>query len=65
MLYAASNMLFMTDNEGQSWKRISPDPTRNDPSKMGPSGGPITKDNTSVEYCGTIFTVAEAGTEKE
>ncbi|MEZ5010272.1 MAG: hypothetical protein R2744_00840 [Bacteroidales bacterium] len=65
VLYAASNMLFMTDNEGQSWKRISPDLTRNDPSKMGPSGGPITKDNTSVEYYGTIFTVAEAGTEKE
>ena len=27
---------------------------------MGPSGGPITKDNTSVEYYGTIFAVAES-----
>ena len=27
---------------------------------MGPSGGPITKDNTSVEYYGTIFTFAES-----
>lgn len=59
-LYAASNMLFMTDNEGQSWKQISPDLTRNDKSRMGSSGGPITKDNTSVEYYGTIFTVAES-----
>jgi hypothetical protein len=27
---------------------------------MGPSGGPITKDNTSVEYYGTIFALAES-----
>jgi hypothetical protein len=34
--------------------------TRNDKSKQGPSGGPITKDNTSVEYYDTIFTVMES-----
>ncbi len=39
---------------------ISPDLTRNDKSKQGPSGGPITKDNTSVEYYNTIFTVMES-----
>jgi len=59
-LYCAANVLFKTTNEGQSWEEISPDLTRNDLSKMGPSGGPITKDNTSVEYYGTIFTVAES-----
>ena len=59
-LYAAANVLFKTTNEGQSWQAISPDLTRNDPSTMGPSGGPITKDNTSVEYYGTIFAVAES-----
>ncbi len=64
VLYAAANVLFTTDNEGQSWEAISPDLTRNDKSKMGSSGGPITKDNTSVEYYGTIFTVAESVTEK-
>ena len=63
-LYAASNYLFRTTDEGQSWERISPDLTRNDKSKMGPSGGPITKDNTSVEYYGTIFSVAESDTEE-
>ena len=47
-------------NEGQSWEIISPDLTRNDKSKQGSSGGPITKDNTSVEYYGTIFTVMES-----
>ncbi len=58
-LYAASNHLHVTTNEGQSWKIISPDLTKNDPKTLGPSGGPITKDNTSVEYYGTIFAVAE------
>ena len=53
-------MLFKSTNEGQSWEVISPDLTRNDNSKQGPSGGPITKDNTSVEYYDTIFTVMES-----
>jgi hypothetical protein len=39
---------------------ISSDLTRNDKAKQGPSGGPITKDNTSIEYYGTIFTVMES-----
>ena len=63
-LYAASNYLFKTTNEGQGWIRISPDLTRNDKSKMGPSGGPITKDNTSIEYYGTIFCITESALEK-
>ncbi|HEX5759035.1 MAG TPA: glycosyl hydrolase [Thermoanaerobaculia bacterium] len=59
-LYAAANVLFKTTDEGASWQPISPDLTRNDKTKMGPSGGPITKDNTSVEYYGTIFAAAES-----
>ncbi len=63
-LYTAGNRLFRSTNEGQSWEPISPDLTRNDNSRQGPSGGPITKDNTSVEYYCTIFTVAESPLEK-
>lgn len=59
-LYTASNHLHVSYNEGQSWEVISPDLTRNDPSKQGPSGGPITKDNTAVEYYCTIFAAAES-----
>jgi photosystem II stability/assembly factor-like uncharacterized protein len=62
-LYAASNHLHVTENEGQSWKLISPDLTRNDPSTLGASGGPITKDNTGVEYYGTIFAATESALE--
>lgn len=61
-LYAASQHLFASTNEGQSWTRLSGDLTRNDRATMGPSGGPITKDNTSVEYYGTLFAVAEGRT---
>ncbi|MDH4018227.1 MAG: hypothetical protein OEU84_01375, partial [Xanthomonadales bacterium] len=59
-LYAAANVLFKTTDEGQTWQAISPDLTRNIKEKQGPSGGPVTKDNTSVEYYGTIFAVAES-----
>lgn len=63
-LYAAANVLFRSDDEGQSWKAVSPDLTRNDRTKLGPSGGPITKDNTSVEYYCTIFAALESPHEK-
>jgi photosystem II stability/assembly factor-like uncharacterized protein len=58
--YAAAQVLFKSTDSGQSWTAISGDLTRNDKSRLGSSGGPITKDNTSVEYYGTIFTVAES-----
>ncbi|EAZ81182.1 VPS10 domain-containing protein [Algoriphagus machipongonensis] len=60
LLYTTSNQFHRSTNGGQSWEVFSPDLTRNDKSKLGPSGGPITKDNTSVEYYATIFTAAES-----
>src|SRR5204863_7196648 len=59
-LYIGSNVVHRTTNEGQSWEAISPDLTRNDKSKMGTSGGPITQDNTSDEYYCTVFTIIES-----
>jgi photosystem II stability/assembly factor-like uncharacterized protein len=58
VLYVTSQYVHRTTNEGQSWETISPDLTRHDSTKLGPSGGPITKDNTSVEYYATIFALA-------
>jgi photosystem II stability/assembly factor-like uncharacterized protein len=57
-LYATSQHVWKTTDEGQSWTRISPDLTRHDPSTMGPSGGPITLDQTGVETYATVFTLA-------
>lgn len=62
-LYAGSQYLLQTTDAGQTWQVISPDLTRNDKSKMQPTGGPITKDNTSVEYYGTVFYGAESPVE--
>ncbi|HXG57064.1 MAG TPA: hypothetical protein VNJ03_16930 [Vicinamibacterales bacterium] len=58
VLYVTSQHVWRSINEGQSWTRISGDLTRHDPSTMGPSGGPITLDQTGVETYGTIFTLA-------
>src|SRR5579871_524845 len=60
VLYTASQYLLKTTDAGTTWKQISPDLTRNDPEKQGTSGGPLTQDNTSIEYYDTIFAVAES-----
>jgi photosystem II stability/assembly factor-like uncharacterized protein len=58
VLYVGSQHLWRSTDEGQTWTRISPDLTRGDPKTLGPSGGPITLDQTGVETYGTLFTVA-------
>jgi photosystem II stability/assembly factor-like uncharacterized protein len=58
VLYVGSQHVWRTTNEGQSWERISDDLTRADPKTMGPSGGPITLDQTGVETYAVVFTIA-------
>ena len=60
LLYAGSNVLLGTRDGGAHWTAMSPDLTRNDKSKQGPVGGPLTKDNTAVEYYDTIYTIDES-----
>ena len=60
VLYVAGNVVFRSTDEGSSWQAISPDLTRNDPSKMDAAGRPITVDTTGVEYYCTIFAFAES-----
>ncbi len=59
-LYVAANVLMRSMDKGASWDVISPDLTRNDKSRQGSSGGPITQDNTSIEYYCTIFAAFES-----
>jgi photosystem II stability/assembly factor-like uncharacterized protein len=59
-LYATSNYVHVTTNQGQSWEVISPDLTRNDPETIKSSGGPITQDNTGAEFYANIFAIAES-----
>ncbi len=46
--------------KGATWEIISPDLTRDDESKQGYAGEPITRDNTGVEVYGTIFAFEES-----
>ncbi len=63
-LYITSQFVHRSRDEGDSWEVISPDLTRNDPERMGPSGGPITLDNNSMDYYCTIFAFAESPVEQ-
>ena len=63
-LYVTGNRVFRSRDEGHTWQELSGDLTRNDPKRLGPSGGDITKDNTGAEYYGTIFAFAESPVER-
>jgi len=65
VLYVSSQHVWRTANGGQSWERISPDLTRNDPMTLAASGGPITLDQTGVETYGTVFALAPSRLEKD
>jgi photosystem II stability/assembly factor-like uncharacterized protein/DNA-binding FrmR family transcriptional regulator len=64
IIYHGAEVLMKSTDAGMSWEAISPDLTRNDKSKQRSSGGPITQDNTSIEYYDTIFAIAESPLEK-
>jgi photosystem II stability/assembly factor-like uncharacterized protein len=64
-LYVGGSQLFRSRDEGGSFDIISPPLARMDPRTMGPSGGPITRDQTGVETYGTIFTFAESPVQRD
>jgi len=63
VLYTTSQHVHRSTDEGETWEIISPDLTRNEAEKLVSSGGPITKDNTGVEYYATIFAACESNKE--
>ena len=58
VIYIGAQLVLKTNDEGKTWTEISPDLTRNDKSKQKSSGGPITQDNTTVEYIDQIASLA-------
>ena len=60
VVYIGSQHVHRTTNGGESWTVLSKDLSYNDPETQGNSGGPITMDQTSVEYYGTVFALAES-----
>ena len=60
VLYVGSNVVFKSSDKGKTWQIISPDLTKHDPATLGASGGPISKDQTSIEYYATVFALQES-----
>ena len=60
-IYIGSQFLFRSRDHGQTWQRISPDLTTNDPQmqRQEESGG-ITVDNSAAEMHTTIFSISES-----
>lgn len=63
-IYHAGNVLFKTTNGGLNWQIISPDLTRNDTSKQGQGGGPITNEGAGGENYNTIYYLIESSLEE-
>ena len=60
-LYIGSQFLFRTHDHGQTWDRISPDLTTNDPQKqLQEQSGGITVDNSAAEMHTTIYSISES-----
>ena len=64
-IYLGAQFLFRSRDHGQSWDRISPDLTTNDPEKQKQekSGG-VTIDNSSAEMHTTIYSISKSPKEK-
>ena len=57
-LLVAGQVVFSSTDRGQTWKVISPDLTRNDPSTEGSTGGPVYNDQTGAETFPDIASLA-------
>ena len=60
VIYHAAQYVFRSTDAGHTWTPISQDLTRNDKSKQQDAGGPITKEQYTVEYYDVVFTLAES-----
>jgi len=57
-LYTCSQHVWVSENDGQSWNKISPDLTYADPETLGETGGVITNDMNGPEIYATVFALA-------
>ena len=57
-LYTSSQHVWVSEDDGQSWNKISPDLTYADPETLGETGGVITNDMNGPEIYATVFALA-------
>jgi photosystem II stability/assembly factor-like uncharacterized protein len=63
-LYHAGNRVFASTDRGYTWNPISPDLTRNDKTKQGLGGAPLTNEGAGGEVYGTIYALSESPAER-
>lgn len=63
-LYHAGNRVFVSTDRGVTWNAISPDLTRNDRTKQGLGGAPLTNEGAGGEVYGTIYALSESPVER-
>ena len=65
-LYYGAQFLFLSRDQGDTWERLSPDLTTNDPErKRQDQSGGLTLDNSTAENNATIFAIAESPKNKD
>lgn len=63
-LYHAGNRVFASTDRGFTWTAVSPDLTRNDKTKQGLGGAPLTNEGAGGEVYGTIYALSESPAER-
>jgi photosystem II stability/assembly factor-like uncharacterized protein len=64
-LYVGSQFIHVSDDKGETWKKISSDLTTNDPKKQMQAGsGGLSVDNSGAENHCTVFTINESPIDK-
>jgi len=64
VVYHCSQFVHMSNDDGKTWKTISPDLTAFTPETQTISGSPITRDITGEEFYSTIYSIRESSLEK-
>lgn len=62
--FHGAQLLLQTNDDGNSWKEISPDLSKNEKEKQGKGGGPYTNEAVGAENYGTLAYVLESPHEK-
>jgi photosystem II stability/assembly factor-like uncharacterized protein len=60
ILFYGTQYVLTSNDRGVTWREMSPDLTKDDESKQGLNGGPLTPENVGAEFYGTIFYIVES-----
>ena len=64
-VYVGSQFIHVSDDRGETWRKLSPDLTTNDPTKqMQEESGGLSADNSGAENHCTVFTINESPIDK-